>query len=325
MTALHRPYARRAADQDVQVLQAAAHWFATLREGADANVSAQWQSWLMASDAHRQAWDSVVAISARFEALDGQPVRETLDVAGQRRRRGLKTLVGLTGAIGLGTTVAWHPASRRQLAQMHTGVGETRRISLDDDSQLWLNTASAVNVRFGAERRAVELVEGEVLIQTHIDTRVPPRPFVVDLPYARLRAVGTRFSVWREASRGRLDVYDGAVDIRPRDAATPQVVPAGMHAWFDARGVGTLAPTDDSRTAWVHRQLVADNQPLAAFVTALSRYRHGYIVCAPEVAGLRLVGVYPLDDTDRILNALQSTLPVRVRRILPWWIRIEAA
>jgi hypothetical protein len=49
------------------------------------------------------------------------------------------------------------------------------------------------------------------------------------------------------------------------------------------------------------------------FLADLARYRPGMIHCAPEVARLRLSGVFPLDDTQRILNMLPNSLPVQVR------------
>ena len=41
------------------------------------------------------------------------------------------------------------------------------------------------------------------------------------------------------------------------------------------------------------------------------------------VAELRLVGAFPLGDTDRILASLEESLPLRVRRTLPWWVSVE--
>ena len=79
------------------------------------------------------------------------------------------------------------------------------------------------------------------------------------------------------------------------------------------------------RQAWTRGELVADGQPLARFAAELARYRRGFVTCTPEVAQLPLVGVFPLADTDRILRALEATLPVRVRRVLPGWVRLEAA
>ena len=69
--------------------------------------------------------------------------------------------------------------------------------------------------------------------------------------------------------------------------------------------------------------LLADDMRLGDFVVELSRYRRGYLGCAPQVADLRLVGAFPLADTGRVLRALAETLPVRIHRPLPWWVSIE--
>jgi len=58
-------------------------------------------------------------------------------------------------------------------------------------------------------------------------------------------------------------------------------------------------------------------------VAELSRYRHGYLGCAPEVAGLRLSGTFLLDDSEGVLANLEDSLPVRLRRLTRYWVRVE--
>lgn len=71
--------------------------------------------------------------------------------------------------------------------------------------------------------------------------------------------------------------------------------------------------------------LLADNQRLEDFLTELSRYRHGYLGCDPRIADLRVVGAFPLADTERVLDALAATLPVRIERRMAWWVSLEPA
>lgn len=71
--------------------------------------------------------------------------------------------------------------------------------------------------------------------------------------------------------------------------------------------------------------MIADELRLDAFVAELERYRPGLLRCDPAVAGLRVSGVFPLDDTDRILAMLPSVLPVRVRQRSRYWVSIQAA
>jgi transmembrane sensor len=43
------------------------------------------------------------------------------------------------------------------------------------------------------------------------------------------------------------------------------------------------------------------------------------------VAGLPVFGSYPIADPDRALAMLETVMPIRVRRRLPWWTSIEPA
>ena len=71
--------------------------------------------------------------------------------------------------------------------------------------------------------------------------------------------------------------------------------------------------------------LYADDTPLADVLAQLARYRHGLVRCDPAVAHLRVSGVYQLRDTQALLDLLQASLPIRVRRRSRWWISVEPA
>ena len=53
------------------------------------------------------------------------------------------------------------------------------------------------------------------------------------------------------------------------------------------------------------------------------RYRPGLIVCHPAIADLRLSGVFPVADTDKVLAALANSLPVQVRTRTRFWVTVE--
>ena len=47
--------------------------------------------------------------------------------------------------------------------------------------------------------------------------------------------------------------------------------------------------------------------------------------CSPDAASLRVVGAFPVADTDQVLAMLQEVLPVRVRRYTRYWINVGLA
>ncbi|NWO96327.1 FecR domain-containing protein, partial [Escherichia coli] len=72
-----------------------------------------------------------------------------------------------------------------------------------------LNTATQVELDFDREARRVALLNGEAQFDVVKD---PARPFIVTAGDVTVRAVGTRFSVWRLGEdRTRVVVAEGIV------------------------------------------------------------------------------------------------------------------
>ena len=314
------------------IMLQAAEWFALLRSGeATAQDRAAWQAWIDSHQQHHDAWQYVEAISRRFEPVrapdNAQAAVKTLQsVRGTslKRRTALNGLAVMFGA-GLLGWGAWRgtplgPALLSWSADYRTATGEIREITLADGTRVWLNTASAMNADYQPALRRLHLLSGEVLISTAADTA---RPFVVDTGYGRMQALGTRFTVREENDATYLAVYQGAVRIHTRDSGTEQIVGSGRQVRFNASRIGELAAAEPGREAWARGVLLAEDIPLADVVRELNRYQHGHLSLAPELATLRVVGGYPLQDPDKVLSMLAEVLPIQVRRILPWWLSIE--
>lgn len=313
-------------------LEQAAEWYAVLRSGQVGDDELRrWQAWLDARESNRQAWARVEAISQGMACASAAPdaASSALHAASQlrQRRKIVKTLslAALTG--GLGWQLARHEEWRATIAGLgashRTGIGEQRRLVLADGTQLWLNTGTAVDVRFDDRQRQLVLHHGEILIETHADARQAPRPFVVLSRQGRLRALGTRFTVRQFDGFTRLGVSEGRVEVAPLDAPVPRIVAAAQAVRFSRREIAPVAALSPAHQAWVHGMLIAQDLPLAQFLEELARYRHGHLGCDPAVAGLRVVGGFPLRDTDQALAMLQAALPVSVDFVLPWWVTVK--
>ncbi|WP_258231443.1 FecR domain-containing protein [Achromobacter pulmonis] len=311
------------------VLEQAAEWFALLQSGEATRADRQaWRAWHDSAEAHRAAWAQVERVGRIF-----QPIRQAPDprltvgayrtaTADAGRRRLVLGLAALAGA-GLLGGAAWRPsllpgALLAWTADHRTGVGEVREIALQDGTRVWLGTGSAFDEDFGAALRRLELVAGEILISTASD---PGRPFVVDTPRGRLRALGTRFSVRLQDGDARIAVYDGAVRAQTAGGAGG-VIPSGMQARLTRAGLAGLEPAVASAEASTRGLYIAQDIPLGDVLRELGRYRAGYLSVSPQVAGLPVFGSYPMTEPDRALAMLESVLPIRVSRPLPWWVRV---
>jgi transmembrane sensor len=163
-----------------------------------------------------------------------------------------------------------------------------------------------------------------VLIETAQGGDPRARPFILQTAAGSVRPVWTRFSARERGDIVRVSVYRGVVTVEPMaNAAGAELVAAGRMTRFSATRVEPPRPLPDQSAAWTRGVLLADGMRLGHFLDELSRYHAGYLTYAPEVAQLRLVGSYPLTDPNRVLKALEASLPVRVRRFTPWWIRVE--
>lgn len=313
------------------VLDQAIGWLVRIEsDGANPQLLEACRQWRQADALHEVAWQALHKSDATFQglaALPGTVARDTLHrLQGGRhsRRQALKLLgAGLvaSGAAGWSlresTLLPWG-------ADYATEVGERRQFLLDDGTRLHLNTASAVDVQFSAQRRLIVLRRGEIFIDTGKDSATPGRrrSFWVSTRHAQLQAIGTAFAVRDEAQGTRLRVEDGAVAIQGK--GEPVIVAAGEQYLIDANSSQRVVSSPLNASAWARGQLVAKRMQLRELTAELARYRHGWLRCDPAIAHLEVSGVFQLDDIDRALSALSESLPVRVERFTPLWTRIVA-
>ncbi|QHE90450.1 DUF4880 domain-containing protein [Pandoraea fibrosis] len=326
----------RSARLPESITLAATEWFVRLQAndapGTDASVraatQAAWQHWHDADTRHALAWQRLVDFGTHLRTLPPLVAHHTLVRAranpGRRRVLSLIAFGGIAGAVW---SASDSNAVRAWRADVSTGVGERRTLQLADGTTLALNTDSAVDVSLLQDTRRLRLLRGEIAITTGADADRGHRPFFVDTAQGSLQALGTRFVVRQHNDSATVTVLEGAVRIVPAKAASAAtILTAGQGATFDA--IALRSRVDDpsaasAAAAWTQGMLVVHAMSLGAFLTELGRYRRGHLGCAPEIAGLRVSGIYPVDDTDRVLDMLSRALPVDVQRYTRWFVRVQ--
>ncbi|QMV63543.1 FecR domain-containing protein [Pseudomonas berkeleyensis] len=300
-------------------LSQAVDWYVCLHDSQVTDAQrAAWQAWLAEDPRHAQAWARLENLRQRFDQAPQGIVAQALENARHSRRNVVKTLAVLLG-VGL---VGWQgyqvsPWS----ADYVTRVGERRRVTLADGSRLDLNTDTRVDIRFTTGQRLIHLLHGEILVTTAKD----PRPLSVQTAEGHILALGTRFGVHQTSSQTRLTVEEHAVEISPSLATTQAVrVEAGQACDFTSTRVGALRPAAASASAWTQGMLVVVDWRLDEVLAELSRHRHGYLGCSPQVAAMRLSGAFNLNDSEATLASLLDALPIQMRRMTRYWIHIEA-
>lgn len=307
-------------------LEAAARWYVQLHDvdPGDATAGARhiaWQQWLAADEGHRLAWARMEALEQRLNGLPADIAAPTLTGKTAQRRRTVK-LLGMLVAAGAFTALLPQIESgvRVARADYRTRTGERRQLVLADGGILDINTDSAVDVEYTETARYLHLLRGDILVQTAKDPH--RRPFEVHTAQGRIRALGTRFSVSYQENQTRVAVLEDSVEIHP-SAGAPIRLDAGQEAVFSTLGATSTKPVSIGEASWSQGKLVVIEQRLADFLGELERHRPGKIVCAPEIADMRLSGAFRLDDTDEVLDNLAASLPIKLRFFTRYWVSVE--
>ncbi|WP_063582145.1 FecR domain-containing protein [Achromobacter ruhlandii] len=306
---------------DRKVAREAARWLMRLSSeratDADVRACAQWRA---SKAEHENAWQRAQRVNQRLglvPAALGMAALNRPESAG--RRAAVKTLAALVVA-GPAGWAAWRASPFEWSADYRSAAGEQRQVALGDGSSLRLNTASAVDVLYDGDLRLVRLRAGEIAVHAVAEAGTHPRPFVVRTRLGDVQARAARFCVLDAGAACRVSVQEGRVMLGRAGAWV--ALAAGEQAWLRADEVPRPEPADPHATDWMRGVLHASAWRLDAFAAELSRYRPGVLRCDPAVAGLRISGAFQLHDTDAVLAALPSTLPVQVRYRSAYWVTI---
>jgi transmembrane sensor len=227
-----------------------------------------------------------------------------------------------------------------------TATGERLTFTLNDGSQVTLDTQSELKVSFSTAERSVHLTRGQAFFEVAKD---PQRPFVVEVRSRRFVAVGTAFDVRVDGDQVRVTMVEGTVRVEGRGqevaasnapgfptqlpssgttgraanrdmarSESPAVttITAGEQLITDAQREDHVRAADPERsTSWRRGQLVFDNTRLADAIAEVNRYSEAKIELAdPDLGNLRLSGAFATGRPTVFVEAVTTYFPVRVTR-----------
>lgn len=309
-----------------RVAEQALEWLLELQmEPVSAEVMSAWTRWRAEHPDHERAWRRIESVKGRLQPLSMPVTAEIAQAAlappaSPQRRQAVKALATLIFASGLAWMADEHLPWRGWAADQHTAVGERRTLVLDDGTQIMMNTASAIDIRFDASERRVKLLAGEILVTTARDAQAAPRPFLVESRHGTALALGTRYSVRQRDGDTAVSVFDGAVEIHPRDKASrPFLVRTGSSASYTAQAATDTGQADRATITWADGFIVARSMRLDDFLVELGRYTPDDLTCDPTLVSVRVSGSFPVDDIGKVLAALSTTLDVRTEVTTRLW------
>ena len=246
------------------------------------------------------------------------PVAGATESVNPRRRHATRTryltlataaTIVLTAA--LGTAYHFWPSG----TSYSTTVGGLASVPMSDGSKVTLNTDSEIRVAVTQKERRVELEQGEAFFEVAKDST---RPFIVRAGNKRVIAVGTKFSVRRDASDIQVVVTDGKVRVETEDrksSGSAESLAAGTIA--QASDAGVLLQTKrfaevEEALSWRQGILVFRQMTLADASAEFNRYNTRKIVIEdPAVAALRVAGSFRANNVEAFVRLLERGYPVR--------------
>jgi transmembrane sensor len=291
------------------------------------------ESWLRRDPRHRRASAELSRVWAALDGLADAKRDEKIATfaASGFAARNRRVWWAAAAAVLLAIAVPVWVQNGGELQTLATAVGQQRNVTLADGSIVTLNTNTIVETNLRRYSREIVLRKGEAHFQVAHDSS---RPFLVHAGDAVVRAVGTQFEVRVRSDQhvdvvvneGRVEVQSAASEpanaagdhgrVRPRTvvhalSAGQQLSPAGN----DYRVVPVSTRQLSSALAWRDGAVVFDGELLSDAIAEIGRYTDARIIISdPQVAALRVGGRFRTGDVQEFFDALQSALPVSIRR-----------
>lgn len=312
--------------------EAAAEWRAALAGDASPSMRAAWSRWMEADPSHARAYDALVALedelfahredpgllAVRHETLARASLGRTRRQAGRRR---FEVAAALAAAVVLtvGPAALWlglrapQPAAERSLSYA-TAVGQRMNLTLQDGSQVTLNTASRLRVAYSGDQRLIHLDAGQAWFDVAHDAE---RPFSVVAGDRVVTAHGTRFDVRLDVSSLQVLLAEGSVSVAPvrggAGAASARLRPSDLLT-ADAAGVRVRRVADTSQLeSWREGLVIFDDTPLSQAAAEINRYAARPLVLEDERVGrVRISGVYRVGGETAFAEALGRGFPIAV-------------
>lgn len=330
-----------------QMYEDASLWVARLDRGLSGEETEALRRWLDQNARHRECllemaelWDRMDSLAVLSELFDPP-------VAQARHSRGLgrtvwavaASLLALVFAITLLMPVApWNaPAvedtpvasSETSNTLYETGIGAHSTVNLPDNTKMLLNTNTQVSVTYSKDERLLVLNKGELHVEVSHDKQ---RPLRVQAGGKLVEALGTAFNVYlKDDERFDVIVTEGRVEVKPltnkevgslattnHPQEVQQLVRGQKLSVGDSRSseVETIDDTViNDRLSWRDGNLVFKGETLREALSEVSRYTTlKFEIAEPEIATVRIAGLYKAGDVDGLLLAFQENFNIEHRR-----------
>lgn len=304
----------------------AARWHARmLAEDCSHGDREALDAWRNHSLHHAEAYARITDVLSAVESAQADPRLQLLadrafeDSKASRKDRAVARWPAAIAAslAVLAVTLVSLIGTREAVAPQFYDAGQQRSVvALDDGSRAVLDVGTRIAVRMTDRARRIELLAGRAFFDVAHD---PQRPFSVEANESRTTALGTRFQVELSHQRVYVVLEEGSIEVESIDAGptvawSERLMPGEQISIDWASGSRSKRIVDsDVATSWTLNRHVFRDTRLDEAVAEINRYSTKKVRLGdPSLADLHLAGSFIAGDSEQIISAVASVLPVRV-------------
>ncbi|MFY8325217.1 FecR domain-containing protein [Pseudoalteromonas sp. ZZD1] len=287
-----------------------------------------YQHWRKADPMHELAWQRLEMMESTFTQVGEQNtgiVHATLnrtdhDIQSMSRRQALKRIAGTTFALA---SVSWLADKQGAWQYLNADFATTHQrelFTLADNSQLWLNNNSTVELDFNDNHQQIHLTQGEMQYTSSGESG----RLQVKLAHGTLISDSKQFFVRHEADHALVKVMQGSIRVNNRNnLENNRIMHAGGLYKVTAKSIQPLDNHIFDYSSWTEGLLLVRNMPIKHFIAELSRYHRGFIKSAQSLDDYLVSGVFQLNDTNLILTTVARSARANVNYMTRWWAQIS--
>ena len=244
------------------------------------------------------------------------------DTVRNENRFTIRTFIRIAAAliiiIGLGATIFYlnnTGALHGKIVVTSNSTERNKEVSLPDGSKIFLNRNSRLsyNKSLGHTSRNVTL-KGEAFFDIKHD---PSKPFIIDAGKARIKVLGTSFSVLTNNSQNAVEVFvkTGSVIVSDSSGIQTLVLEPGYIGTMDSKSSAKAVNENHNYLSWNTDLLVYERETLDIVFADLKKvYDIDIVADNPEILKNPLTTTFEKEPQDTIIRILCSTFTLGYKK-----------
>jgi len=195
-----------------------------------------------------------------------------------------------------------------------TPYGQTARLVLPDGTEVMMNANSSFTYprhwKEGKDREG--WLKGEAFF--HVRKTSQHDRFIVHTDHFDVIVTGTEFNVVNQPDNAGVVLKEGTVTLIDEHGTEIKMAPGDNVVLKGTQLIRETVNPEDA-TAWMDNKMNFDNTPLSEVIRMI-RFHYGVEVevSNPTMLNKTLTGIYPNDNLDVLLKALEATKEYKVER-----------